>query len=192
MTRKTGGERIHDAGRTLGFDLLDFWQWADSDLISNALRGRFAEYLVARALGIADGAVRNEWDSFDLQSREGTKIEVKSAAYVQTWAQKKESLIRFGIRPTHGVDGGNIMVSLERARQADVYVFALLHHRERSTIDALDVAHWEFYVLASSVLNAHCPTQKGIALSSLLKLAPTKATFADLASTIIRVAAGRA
>lgn len=54
MKRKTEGEQIHDARRALGFDLLDSRQWADSDLVSNALRDRLAEYVVPRALGIAD------------------------------------------------------------------------------------------------------------------------------------------
>lgn len=33
--RKTGSERFHDAGNALTFDLLSFWQWSGSDLVSN-------------------------------------------------------------------------------------------------------------------------------------------------------------
>ena len=39
--------------------LLDFWQWPGSDLLSNTFRGAYAEYLVALAVGSADG-VREE------------------------------------------------------------------------------------------------------------------------------------
>jgi hypothetical protein len=49
--------------------------------LGNANRGRLAEYIVARALGLGVGDVRNEWDVVDLVTSTGTKIEVKSAAY---------------------------------------------------------------------------------------------------------------
>jgi hypothetical protein len=84
---KTGEEVFHRSGAPLQFLVVDFWRWSASDLISNALRGRVAEYLVAQALGVSEG-VRSEWDSFDLQSRDGIRVEVKSAAYVQTWKQR--------------------------------------------------------------------------------------------------------
>jgi hypothetical protein len=54
VARKTGGEQFRDGSRPLPFDLLTFWQWSASDLASNALRGRVAEFLVAQALGAAD------------------------------------------------------------------------------------------------------------------------------------------
>lgn len=67
VDRKSGREPFCDGTQHLGFSLLDFWQWSSSDLISNTLRGRVAEFLVAQALGVA-GGVRKEWDSFDLLS----------------------------------------------------------------------------------------------------------------------------
>ena len=97
--RKLGRERFRNGTTLLDFNLLDFWQWSSSDLVSNALRGRVAEFLVAQALGVSDG-IRNEWDSYDLRSLSGLRIEVKSAAYLQTWAQRVESAISFDIRPT--------------------------------------------------------------------------------------------
>jgi len=42
-----------------------------------------AEYLVATVLGLNQG-VRNEWDAYDLETEAGLKIEVKSAAYIQS------------------------------------------------------------------------------------------------------------
>jgi hypothetical protein len=85
--RKCGTERFRNGTTLLDFNLLDFWQWSSSDLVSNALRGRVAEFLVAQALGVSDG-IRNEWDSYDLRSPSGLRIEVKSAAYLQTWAHE--------------------------------------------------------------------------------------------------------
>ncbi len=69
-TRKTGDERFHRAGQPLDLSLLGFWKWSASDLVSNATRGILAEYIVASALGIAEG-VRAEWDAFDLEMKSG-------------------------------------------------------------------------------------------------------------------------
>jgi hypothetical protein len=79
MNRKSGTERFHRNGAQLGFDLLSFWQWSSSDLVNNVLRGRLAEYIVAQDLGVA-GGTRTEWDAYDLQTKSGIKVEVKSAA----------------------------------------------------------------------------------------------------------------
>jgi hypothetical protein len=87
VRRKSGDEPFHAAGRPIGAELGDFWRWAFSDLTSNALRGVLAEYLVARALG-ADRGARTEWDACDVCAPDGTRIEVKSAAYLQSWSQR--------------------------------------------------------------------------------------------------------
>ena len=51
-TLKTGNEPLTIQGEALNSTLLDFWRWSVSDLVSNATRGIFAEFLVAKALGI--------------------------------------------------------------------------------------------------------------------------------------------
>jgi hypothetical protein len=78
--RKTGEEPLHMEGHPTGFTLLNFWQWLASDLVDNALRGALAEFIVACDLGIADGT-RPGWNAYDLITPDGTKVEVKSAAY---------------------------------------------------------------------------------------------------------------
>ena len=55
--------------------LLDFWSWSASDLVSNATRGRLAEFIVANALGVESG-IREEWAAYDLATATGIKIEV--------------------------------------------------------------------------------------------------------------------
>ena len=102
-TRKSGTERLRDNGADLGCDLLSFWQWSVSDLVSNATGGVLAEFIVARALGIpVDTDVRNEWSAFDLKTPDGLTVQVKSAAYVQSWAQKRLSTICFNVKPSRG------------------------------------------------------------------------------------------
>ncbi|MBK9250286.1 MAG: hypothetical protein IPM69_19795 [Ignavibacteria bacterium] len=65
-TIKTGNEQLFDNSKQLGFSLFDFWRWSVSDILSNATRGRFAEFIVATATGIDMTAVRDEWGAYDL------------------------------------------------------------------------------------------------------------------------------
>jgi hypothetical protein len=187
VSRKTGGEPFHCGPDTLPFDILSFWQWVGSDLASNALRGCVAEFLVAQALGIADG-IRAEWDAYDLRSRSGATIEVKSAAYLQTWAQKVPSVITFDIAPTRFWDPATNVLATEARRQADLYVFALLAHQDKETLDPTDVSQWMFFVLWTAVLNAVMPTQKQLGLVGLRRLCPSECTFGQLRDVIEAVA----
>ena len=47
--------------------VLKFHEWAYSDLMDNTVRGDFAEYLVARALGLTSSCRKN-WGPFDLKT----------------------------------------------------------------------------------------------------------------------------
>ncbi len=185
VLRKTGAERFHAAGTELPFDLLDFWRWYCSDITSNVTRGVIAEYIVAQALGVM-GGVRMEWDAFDLTTRDGVRVEVKSAAYLQSWHQTKHSAISFSIQPTIGWNASTNEYGSERKRQADIYVFALLAHRDKHTLDPLDVVQWEFFVVPTRLLDARFPTQARIALSTLLALQPARATFETLTPAVAR------
>jgi len=127
VLRKTGTEPFRCGDFLLNRTLLDFWRWSASDLVSNALRGILAEYIVACALGLPEGA-RVEWDAFDLKTPQGLSLEVKSAAYLQSWQQKALSQITFGIQPTRAWEATTKDYTGELRRQADLYVFCLLHH----------------------------------------------------------------
>jgi len=183
--RLSGAEPFHVDGKALPFDLLSFWRWYASDLAGNALRGCLAEYLVAHALGI-EQPYRQEWDACDIRLASGVTVEVKSAAYHQSWAQRRESPISFSIAPTLGWDAATNTSATTPRRSASVYVFCLLAHRDRSTLDPLDVSQWRFFVLATQVLNARAETQKTISLSTLLKLHPEEPAFSDLGAAILR------
>jgi hypothetical protein len=99
VIRLTWQEHFHRDGAELPFDVLGFWQWAFSDVAGNALRGVLAEYLVACALSVGSGT-RTEWDAYDIRTRQRVKVEVKSAAYLQSWRQSKLSIITFGMALT--------------------------------------------------------------------------------------------
>ena len=185
---KTGNEVFEFNGQPLQLSLIDFWRWSASDLVSNAARGILAEYIVASALGLADGGkIRSEWDAYDLLTSDGIKIEVKSAAYLQSWYHKKLSAISFGIRPTTGWNDETNERSNELKRQSDVYVFCVLHHQDKVTLDPLNLDQWTFYILPSAILNEKCPTQKSIRLESLLKLNPLIVNYGEIAEGISKL-----
>lgn len=187
VSRKNGVERFRCGPEPLSFDLLSFWQWSASDLVSNALRGRLAEFLVAQALGVANG-VRAEWDAYDLRSQDGATIEVKSAAYLQTWVQRVPSSISFDIAPTRFWDAVTSIMATEVRRHADLYVFALLAHQDKATLDPMDVSQWVFFVLPTAVLDARMPAQKRLGLAGLRGLCPFECAFDQLRATIEAVA----
>ena len=90
-------------GQPTSFSILDFWTWMASDVLNNTLRGMVAEYIVSQALE-ACTPVRVEWDTVDITTPEGIKIEVKSSAYLQSWHQNRPSAISFGIAKTYPWD----------------------------------------------------------------------------------------
>jgi hypothetical protein len=62
------------------------------------------------------------------------------------------------------VDGAS--PSLAR-RHAHVYVFALLAHADKTTVDPLDLDQWVFYVLPTAVLDGRTRSQHSITLRTL-------------------------
>ena len=185
VVRRSGHEAFRADGGTTDHTLLDFWRWSSSDLLSNATRGVLAEYIVGLALGCTL-TTRIEWDAADLVTPDGVSIEVKSAAYLQTWVQQRVSRITFDIRPTTAWDAATNKMSEARRRQADVYVFALLDHQAKATVDPLDLDQWAFHVLPTAVLNEHAPEQKTIGLARLLALGPESARYGQLGAAVSR------
>jgi len=184
VTPKSGNEAFHADGTAAGFDLLEFWRLSGSDLVGNATRGLLAEFLVAKALGIPTSGVRAEWVAFDLETPDGLKIEVKSAAYLQSWAQSRPSSIQFSVRPARSWDPETNEVAGAPTRVADLYVFALLAHRDKASLDPLNLDQWRFYVLPTSRLNEHAPSQRTLSLGRLELLAGTAVSFGQLRSAV--------
>ena len=183
-TRKTGSEQI--VGTDKKRSLLNFWQWAYSDLVGNTERGAVAEYLVALACGIDDKS-RVGWDTYDLKLDNRIRIEVKSSAYLQSWKQKDFSKPTFSIRQTIAWDAIENVYSTEKKRHADVYVFALLAHKDQETLNPLDTKQWEFYVIQTNVIDSRLKDYKQVSLKKLEGLGAVKSTFDQLLENIIKV-----
>lgn len=184
--RRDGSEAFHAAGAELGFNVLSFWQWSASDLVGNALRGILAEYLVAQALGVANVGIREGWAPYDLKTPEGITVEVKSAAYIQSWHQNQHSTIVFSCPKTRAWDPQTGGHEEEARRQARVYVFALLAHQEQATLDPLDLVQWEFYVVPTAALDARERSQHSITLNSLKALHGEPVGFEGIAEAVAR------
>ena len=159
-------------GEPADFTLVDYWKWSASDLLTNTQRGVIAEFLVAKALGVADSP-RLEWGWYDLATEKGRKIEVKSAAYHQSWSQEKPSDIRFNISPAQWLwdpETNTSTYHVKPVRASDAYVFCLLGRLLHIEPDPLDLDHWTFYVIRTKDLDFEVGTQKTIGIRPLKAL----------------------
>ena len=186
MERLTGNEEftLHDSGA--GITVMDFWRWAYSNLIDNTQRGVMAEFLVYSSLNSNPqyAQMRENWLPFDATSPSGRRIEVKSAAYIQAWTPENIfAQIRFDIWKKLAWNNESANFASEAKRNCDLYVFCLFTAKTKD-VSLLNLDYWEFYVLPTSALNEKVPNQKGIALSSLLKLKPVKTDYTGLSEAI--------
>ena len=122
-----------------------------------------AEYLVAKAIH-ASTDIRNDWDDYDLSTSDGIKVEIKSSAYIQSWKQNGLSRPLFSIKkslPTWDYFSKN------KQRYADVYVFCLLAHKDKETVNPMDVSQWEFYIIRTDELDRDLPDANSISLKAV-------------------------
>lgn len=182
MTLK-GTEQFTINGSGSSLSVNDFWSWAYSDLLNNTDRGVLGEFLVYSSLFCPCGSQsRVDWTPYDVLSSTGRRIEVKTAAYLQSWEADYYSRILFDIAPKRSWNPSD-GYSAEASRHSDLYVFCLYTatSREQSILD-LDL--WEFYLLPTAVLDREKPTQKSIGLQSLLLLSPVKTGYSGLGDAI--------
>lgn len=76
----------------------------------------------------------------------------------------------------------------EKYRQADVYVFALLAHKDKPTINPLDVSQWKLYVMPTFELDKRERSQHSITLNSLRALAGESLTYSDILPAVMEAA----
>ena len=132
---KTGDESFHHDGQPTDFQVLDFWRWGVSDLVNNVTRGKVAEFLVSRALGLADCA-GCAGGPCDLKTPSGLEIQVKSCLFAVV-GPRELSRIEFDIRRKRAWNYETNLYGAEVKRHAAVYVFAscIIKTRRRWT-------HW--------------------------------------------------
>ena len=136
-----------------------FYRWNSGNLLENRTRGALAEWLIHQALGI-QSEFRDEWEPVDAEIN-GLSLEIKSAAYEQSWEQAAPSRIVFPISQ----------------RVAHLCVCCLLKGCEPA-----DTSTWMFCVVATGDL----PQQLTIGLESLKVIAGEAIRYSQLASEIKR------
>ena len=168
----------------------EFWIWFRNSLDEGWMRGVVGEYWVAKALGLIDEP-REAWKKWDLETPNGIKVEVKASGYLHRSSGK----IRRVSRPRFQVPNVHVKQQPEKGlpagfyRPADVYVFCLNTQGVEEDLEQLEVSQWEFYVLATQVLNDYVnPELKNpsIDLTFLHEHACNPVSFEDLGKTIMR------
>ena len=157
----TGNEHLFitskDSKNALDYTLLNFWQWAYSNLLHNMHRGKFAEFIVKCALEQGGVQTRKEvmtgLEPYDLEgpiiASTGltSKLEIKSAAFVQSWDIKHPEKTSFSIAPAKTPDEtGDYRDGSFKHRNNDIYIFAI-YTATSNEQDILNLSLWEFYIL---------------------------------------------
>jgi hypothetical protein len=163
-----GNEALHVGGQE--FDgasakVLEFWRWAYGDLRTNVTVGVLAEWIVARLLKLPT-RTRPPYSTYDLVTPGGQRIEVKAAAYLQGWDQRRLSRITFSLSRTLPWEA-RTGFGLERVLHADWYVFCLQQCQDAANWDALDLDQWTFLLLSRAEIGSFGQKQKTIALARL-------------------------
>lgn len=68
-------------------------------------------------------------------------------------AERKPSKIDFGIGTAQVWDAKTNTWGRETKRHAEVYVFCLLAHMDKATVDPLDLRQWRFFVVPTAMLD---------------------------------------
>lgn len=75
----------------------------------------------------------------------------------------------------------------DKFRPSDIYVFALLDHKDQESIDLMNLTQWSFFIITSKRLDIERGMQKRISLESLVRLKPKTCYYHDLSKTLIGI-----
>lgn len=139
-------------------------------LVNNAIRSVISEAIVDAALDDGWAWCSGGWAKCDFQHRDGTCLEVKQSAALQTWHRPgdKPSKGQFDIAPRKGYyDDGSAWVDYI-GRNAHIYVFAWHPEANPDIADHRDPHQWQFFVVSETRLSREAKT---ISLSQVRRLA---------------------
>lgn len=186
LARLDGSEQFSAGAATV----TDFWTWALGDLRMNNARGYLAEFLVARALRSPE-PIRVEWAPHDVTAADGTRVEVKSSAYLQSWAQRAISVPRWGLTGSKlSWSNATGAYAQDPAGRVDVWVFALHACPDRDAYDPLDVGQWRWWAAPATAVEA-CH-QKTAGIARIERLAGKSVAWEQLAGAVADAAVAQA
>ncbi|MBP3668687.1 MAG: hypothetical protein J6J26_03840 [Bacteroides sp.] len=191
-----GNEKLILHGEELPYSMLDFWQWAYSSILLNMNRGTFAEFIIKCALQShgfnPDVPEKTGMEPFDVTGptipslNRYSRIEVKSAAYIQVWSDKPSDKATFGIAPAIlPNESGDYQLSSPKQRNNDLYVFCIYTAKSKDC-NILDLQWWEFYVYPTYKIDEDTvlSKQKTISLAKIRKLGIQPCGFDNLYDAI--------
>jgi hypothetical protein len=145
----------------------------------------FAEFLVASALEVID-IPRIEWDAVDIYYKD-KKVEVKTAAYLQSWKQEGLSIIKFDVAKKKSWFAETNTYSAVPSRQSDCYVFCLLAEENANKVNVLDASQCEFFVVSTMTMNERLNDIKSLSLKRLKKIAEESVSYDGMKEKIEKV-----
>jgi hypothetical protein len=168
-----------------GHTVLDFWRWALGDLRMNTARGYLVEFLVAKALG-DESAVRVEWGPHDVDASDGTRVEIKTTGYLQSWATKKVSKPSWTFKgvaadQVWSEDLGSYLPA-DPSTRVHVWIFALQTCQDPHAYNPLSVDQWEFRVMPHRQLLATGQQSAGLAFFNRHAICPVR--YSDVAGAV--------
>jgi len=118
----------------------------------------------------------------------GLRVKVKSAAYLQSWHQKRLSAIGFDVAPKRPWNAATGAYDGPVGRHSEVYVFCLLAHQDKGTVDPLELEQWRFFVVPTAKLDEMLGRQQRISVPRLCVLGPREVGSAELGKAVNQVA----
>ena len=165
MELLNGTEPFVMNGKSVGFNMLDFWKFEFSNIYD--MQDEISEFIVAKALEIDVPYNKEMWTLCDIMYRD-KRIEVKETSYYHPWnkdGQVSEQRA-FGITKANSIyekpDEEN-----KYERQNDLYIFCVVNGNTREESNPLNLNNWDFYIVPTSVINEKCKDNKTISLSRI-------------------------
>jgi hypothetical protein len=122
------------------------------------------------------------------RNADGTKVEVKSSGYLQSWNQRSLSQITFrgltGFTWDDKKGWGD-----QREVRADVFVFAIQTCRDPDVYDFLDLGQWEFWIVAGDDVRRY--GTRSVGMGFLREHAPEPVAYDELAATVRAIGRGK-
>lgn len=157
----TGTEPLQYNQNLSGAKVIDFWRWYASNLLRGTLRGAFAEFIVAVALGIDVEEPRDSFAEFDLIYG-NAGIEVKSCS-----ATSKRISFDIAQRMRYSPQSK----WADKKRHSSLYVFCLINEQREEYINPLDLNQWDFFILSTAIIEQTFGEQKTVGLEMIKPLA---------------------
>lgn len=168
MKKLEGTEHFVYGDKITDMTTFDVWKYHFCNRFN--MQEYFAEFLVAKALGVDEASNSDYWSLCDVMYK-GKRIEVKASSYYHAFKEYLNTPISpirvFGITKAYSKykDKNSTF-----ERQNDIYVFCLNIGETAEESDPLNLKNWEFYIIPTAYINEVCGDAKTISIQKIKKL----------------------